>query len=418
MDLGVYNGSSTFDSGLYCYTSDSKGNPKRTYSGNGYDCVANFNYIDWGNITFDDGFIRSSNVATSTLLSDFVGPTRFYEYVDKFGFFKPVDTDGFIEEVGSHNYEWASEKLNMSFGQGISTNMLHILQAHTAIFGNGEMVKPYFVEKIVNPNTKEVVYQHEREVVAKPISAKTAKQMQDLMLRVTTDENGSRHYGVDGVKVMAKTGTSQVSSPKGGYDPDVEIISVIMGFPYDNPKYMLYFATKADMPDYAHYKNTPPRTLLSKISKILNFNSNFGEITDSKTKLSKFQMPNLINKSVDEVKTQLKDYKDNVIIIGEGKTVLNQIPQADKTVLSNEKIFILTSKEGIKMPDMTNWTRKEVTSFWSITDTKFILNGLGIVKRQSVKAGEIINPENTVEVYFEDIKKQNKETLKKTTNNT
>lgn len=41
----------------------------------------------------------------------------------------------------------------------------------------------------------------------KPISAKTAKQMQDLMLRVTTDENGSRHY-VDGVKVMAKTGIS------------------------------------------------------------------------------------------------------------------------------------------------------------------------------------------------------------------
>lgn len=81
-------------------------------------------------------------------------------------------------------------------------------------------------------------------------------------------------------------------------------------------------------------------------------------------------MPNLINKSVDEVKTQLKDYKDNVIIIGEGKTVLNQIPQANKIVLSNEKIFILTSKEGIF--DMTNWTRKEA-SFWSITDTKFIL---------------------------------------------
>lgn len=89
--------------------------------------------------------------------------------------------------------------------------------------------------------------------------------MQDLMLRVTTDENGSRHYGVDGVKVMAKTGTSQVSSPKGGYDPDVEIISVIMGFPYD-PKYMLYFAFKADMPDYAHYKNTS-KGILSKISK-------------------------------------------------------------------------------------------------------------------------------------------------------
>lgn len=74
--------------GCVIYTSDSKGNPKRTYSGNGYDCVANFNYIDWGNISFDDGFIRSSNVATSTYYQ-ILSVQPFYEYVDKFGF-KPV----------------------------------------------------------------------------------------------------------------------------------------------------------------------------------------------------------------------------------------------------------------------------------------------------------------------------------------
>ena len=33
------------------------------------------------------------------------------------------------------------------------------LQAYTSIFGNGEMIKPYFVDKIVDTNNNKIIYE-------------------------------------------------------------------------------------------------------------------------------------------------------------------------------------------------------------------------------------------------------------------
>lgn len=417
-DLGVYNPTGKFDSGLFYYTSDSQGNPKRTYSGDAYDFVANIDYMNWGEITFDDGLIRSSNVATSTLLSDYVGAKNFYDYVEKFGFFKPVNTDGFPEEVGFHNYDWAAEKLNMTFGQGISTNMLHMLQAYTSIFGNGEMIKPYFVEKIVDNDNGEIVYQHEKEVVGRPISEETARSMQQLLSRVLTDENGSSHYAVKDVKAMAKTGTSQVAKPEGGYDPDIEIISVMMGFPLDDPQYMVYFAIKADMPSYAHMKNTPTKHLVAQLSKLLGTDDKKRNLEEGVVQITKSKMPNVLNFEVSKAKDKLTQFGANVYVLGDGKNIIKQFPEDGDNLYTNEKVFLLTSNENIVMPDMTGWTRKEVSNFWNISNVEFIFKGVGVVFEQSVKKGEIIPKNQIIEIHLKDIntekdKEQKNEEIKK-----
>lgn len=411
-DLGVYNATGKFDSGLFYYTSDSQGNPKRTYSGDAYDFIANFDYMNWGDITFDDGLIRSSNVATSTLLADYVGAKNFYSYVEKFGFFKPVNTDGFPEEVGFHNYDWAAEKLNMTFGQGISTNMLHMIQAYTSIFGNGEMIKPYFVEKIIDDDKGEVVYQHEKEIVGKPISEETARSMQQLLSRVLTDEYGSRHYAVKGVKAMAKTGTSQVARPEGGYDPNVEIISVMMGFPLDDPQYIVYFAIKADMPSYAHIKNTPPRHLVAQISKLLGTDERKKHLEEGVVQIVKNKMPNVLNLDATKAKENISQLGADVYILGDGKNIIKQYPEGGDNLYTKEKVFLLTSNENIKMPDMTGWTRKEVSIFWNVSNVEFIFKGVGVVFGQSIKKDEIIPKNQIVEIRLRDINIENSKELK------
>lgn len=405
MDLGTYNGNNEFNSESFCYISDSNGNPTRTY-GYSYGCVDNALRGSWGSIPIDDGLIRSSNVATSTLLVDYVGVDNFYEYVKKFGFFDYVDTDGVAEEIGQHNYEWASEKLNMTFGHAISTTMLHIIQAYTAMFGNGDMIKPYFVEKIVNSNG-EVVYNHQHSVVNKPISEASAKTLQELMGRVVSAEYGTgQGYSVEGVDIIAKTGTSQIALPEGGYDSENEIASVIIGFPADKPKYMLYYATKAHFGWTPHYTNHPVTNLLKKVTKILEVNYKKEQIEEGVKEVFEYKMPNLVNTKIDKISEKLNGIDSEVVILGNGKSVIDQLPKANDNLYSNEKIFLLTSYNDIKALDFSNWSRKEITDFWSITNLNVVIKGQGLVVSQSILTDTIIQNNDILEVVLSDIYKE------------
>ncbi|MBR2577660.1 MAG: penicillin-binding protein 2, partial [Erysipelotrichaceae bacterium] len=241
MDIGKYDGHAYFDSDPFCYLSN--GNyPYRTYGGNSYGCISNAGRKSWGTIELDYGLIYSSNVATSTLLTDYVGPDTYSEYLEKFGFFQNVDTDGIAEVTGYKNYTWPSEKLALTYGQGSSVTMLQLLQAYTAIFGNGEMLKPYFIDKIVDTDSNEIIYTGKRTVVNTPIKESTAKEIQALLTRVVSDPAGTaKYYAVDEVNIMAKTGTSEIVEGS-GYNSDDSITSVMLAFPAESPEYMIYFA--------------------------------------------------------------------------------------------------------------------------------------------------------------------------------
>ena len=55
------------------------------------------------------------------------------------------------------------------------------------------------------------------------------------------------------------------------------------------------------------------------------------------------------------------------------------------------------------MPDISGWSRKEVTELWSLTDVAFTLNGYGIVTSQSIAPGEMVYKDSVIEVTFGDI---------------
>lgn len=411
MDLGVYDGTKTFNSESYCYLSDENDNPYRSF-GSAYGCVDNALNYSWGIVPLDDGLIRSSNVATSTLLSDYVGTENFYEYVKKFGFFDEVDTDYFPEEIGQHNYDYAVEKLNMTFGQGISTTMLHMVQAYTSIFGNGDMVKPYFVEKIVDDTTGELLYKHEHQVVGKPIQENTAKRVQELMGRVVSADYGTgQGYAIDGVDIIAKTGTSQVALPNGGYDDKYEIASVMIGFPADQPKYMLYYATKAHYSWTPHYTNHPVTNLLKKVTKLLEINYKKENTEVAHTTISKHTMQNLLHLEVDQAKEQLGTFAKNIVVIGDGQEVIATYPKQGDTVFSHQKIFLLTNYSNVAVEDFTNYTLKELKTYQSLSGLSFLINGQGVVYSQSVPANTIVDKETVIELNLNNIRveEENKE---------
>lgn len=399
MDLGTYKGSDTFNSEPYCYLS-SGSEPYRSY-GNAYGCISNAGNKVWGNIELDYGLILSSNVATSTLLSDYVGTGNYLNYLRNFGFFEKVDTDNIPEITGTLNYTYPSEKLALTYGQGSSVTMLQLLQAYTAIFGNGEMVKPYYIDHIVDPNTNEIVYQAERTVVSTPIKESTAKQMQALLERVVSDPKGTaKFYSVDEVNIMAKTGTSEIAVD-GSYGSSDSITSVMLAFPADNPQYMIYFAYISPYDYYNHTYSTPVKNLIRRVAILTNvgYNLSDNQINHSVTRNS---MPALINMPSAEAYNLLSDEYD-VILIGNGNTIIDQYPLAGDDAYTGQKVFLTTNSSFVSCPDFKGWSRKEISEYWYCSNIPITLTGYGIVTEQSVSPGTPIDANTEIIVSLSDI---------------
>ena len=404
MDLGVYNGDTYFNSAPYCYTASTS----RTYSGNQLGCIYNVSKLDWGEIPLDYGLIYSSNVATATLLSEYVGIDNYEQYLKKYDLYQTVNSDGIDEVSGYTNYGLSPvDDITATYGQGSSTTMLQLLQAYSAIFGNGEMVRPYFIDKIVDPNTDTLVYQGGRKVVSNPISQDTAKQMQDLLRRVVSEPDGTcRHYAAKTVEVMGKTGTSEIPLD-GGYAEDQNIISCMLGFPYGDPEYMVYFAYVSPETVYYNYDIKPIPDLVDRIALLENLVISEDEGSNIKY-IEKHEMPNLYSASISNGLAKLEELDMNVYTIGDGLHIIGQYPEEGKDIYTGQRVFLLSDGKRISVPDFTGWTRKEGINYWNLSRIPIVLDGYGVAYEQSIPQGTTVDSNTEIRISFKDINYQEK----------
>lgn len=410
IESGNYDGSAKVDSSTFCYSASAK-NPYRVACGSGKSlgAVNNSSNKNWGMIPYDDGLKYSSNVVTSSIVTSVITPTILKQKLYDFGFFQTVDTEGMDEVNGVLNFEWPSEKLALSYGQGSTVTTLQIMQAFTAILGDGTMVKPYFIDKITDPYTGNTISETEIEVTGNPISETTAKKVQELMYEVANSEDGTaRHYKIDEISILAKTGTSQVAI-NGNYNSGVTIASVAIGFPAEDPEYFVYYAFEADYDYNAHYKTEHVKSLLRKILQIEGKNNQTLTVQSTNNIIvaedNSKEMIGLINHSVNYALPKLENY--NVFVLGDGVQIVEQYPLQGTTVYDGDVILLLTNNENIEIPDFTGWSRKQLLGFVGITGVDVDIDGYGYVISQSCEAGEIVSKGDKVKVYLsEAIQKQ------------
>ena len=53
------------------------------------------------------------------------------------------------------------------------------------------------------------------------------------------------------------------------------------------------------------------------------------------------------------------------------------------------------------MPDMTNWTKKDITAFWELTGISIQMEGSGRVVSQNVAKGTAIDTNSQISVKME-----------------
>lgn len=359
IENGIYNGDEIYDSSGITIEDAT---------------IKDWNTYGWGNITFNQGFYGSSNVAAS-ILSQRLGGQTLKDFYTKLGYGKKTNIGLPNEQVGKLGFQYPVEVANASFGQGMTVTHIQMVQALTSLANDGKILKPYLIKKIIDSETGEVILENKRTELAQVVSKETASTMRDMMLKVL-DRNeitasGTRYY-TDFVKVFGKTGTAQIASPDGGYlKGSINYTRSFVGmFPYDDPEIIIYIVTS---------KMSDSTLMTTSIKELIENVSTYLGIVDQSYKAddTTYTINSYVNKPVNLVEETLKDTKIAKIVIGNGDKVVNQYPYEDYTLGANDKLFLLTNGDQIKYANIEGWSRNDLVIYGKILGVTFNFNGYG-----------------------------------------
>ncbi len=182
-------------------------------------------------LTFAEVIKYSSNIGVAKIAERMEGQV-LYSHIRDFGFGEKTGIDLTGESAGlvRPSQEWRDiDKLNISFGQGISVTALQLLNGLCAIANGGYLMRPYVVKAIVDEhgNNQEVFYP---AVVKKVLSPETARTVTEMMIQVVSEDGTGRNAVLPGIEVAGKTGTAQKFDAATGRFSQKKFIGSFMGF--------------------------------------------------------------------------------------------------------------------------------------------------------------------------------------------
>ncbi|MFZ4450241.1 penicillin-binding protein [Salibacterium aidingense] len=386
----VYNGSGEYESGTYDVGSRTIGDHN--------------NSRGWGRITYDEGFIRSSNVAFAKVALEQLGPKRFFQYMKKFGFSEPTGID-LPNEADSILAE--ANELNTAitgFGQSSAVTPIQLIQAATAVANDGKMMKPYIVDKIYSGTEEQYSYEAVPESSGSPISEETAALTREKMEQVVTSEDGTgQPFQIEGIDVAGKTGTAQINDPNGpGYlsGEDQNIFSFIGMAPVEDPSIIVYVAVDRPELEETEAGSAPVSQIFNPVMKqsLSYLNLSPDDVAEEQVYEEEgMEAEDYRGKQVEEAVTKLEENGLKPIILGAGNTIEAQYPAAGEPLIIGEKVFLRT-KGNIEMPDVTGWSLRDVKRLSTFTDLKLDHLGSGYVTKQSLEPGAAIHEEGYLTV--------------------
>ena len=373
MEQGVYNGNEIYHSGVYT-TSDGTE-------------IGDHNRAGWGDISFDKGFALSSNVGVINLIDRHLSADILRSYFKKLGFSKKTGIELPNESAGNIDFKYETEIFNAGFGQGITTTPVQNIQALTSLTNGGVMLKPYLVEKIVDPTTGEVVYEGKREEVDTVASEATVNKIKELMWNtVNVPGMTGTGYRLEGYDLIGKTGTAQIADENsGGYlTGEADIISSFAGiYPKDDPKVIIYASVKRPGGGKQNVIWKAIKDIVVNISKYYGTDP----VTTSEEDLREYSLSSYKNKNTLNSKMELENMKMNVKVIGNGDKVVNQYPIKGEKITEGTNVFLITNDNNLTVPNVCSLSSKQAEDLLRLLGISVKIEGNGYVTNQSISEG-------------------------------
>jgi cell division protein FtsI/penicillin-binding protein 2 len=203
----------------------------------GWD-IYNWDRSAWGRQTMVGCMQHSLNVCLSWIATQ-LGPTTFYQYLDRFGIGHRTNIDLAGEEVyplsEPNDPTWYTINLaTNSFGQGVAVTPIQMIMAASALANDGKMVVPHVLKAYIENGQQ---FNTATKIAGAPISAATA-YTETEMLAVSLEQEASDAL-VDNYRVAGKTGTAEIAV-NGQYSSYATNASFVGWGPVEDPKFIVY----------------------------------------------------------------------------------------------------------------------------------------------------------------------------------
>ena len=278
-------------------------------------------------------------------LGQMLGKDRLFSYIKKFGFGEKTGVDLNGEGKGIiFNLDRVGELelVTTAFGQGVSVTPIQQVTAVSSIVNGGNLLKPYIVKSILEPETNSIITSNAPQTVRKTISKETSDKMRYALETVVALGGGKAAY-IDGYRVGGKTGTAQKVA-NGRYLENNYIMSFMSVVPANDPKVVFYIAI--DNPKntalLSSYTTTPiARRVLLDIIDALDIEKQSNQIEKDYTWEDKiyYEVPNVVGMEVSDAKKLLTNW--HIEYTGGGNKIITQSPKAGERLASDETVVLL-----------------------------------------------------------------------------
>ncbi|WP_139997933.1 penicillin-binding transpeptidase domain-containing protein [Paenibacillus paridis] len=341
----------------------------------------------WGTISFLDGLKYSSNVAFVKLGYERLGEEKLRKYYTNFGFGQKTGIPLGNESTGTINFRYASDIARATFGQGVVTvTPIQQVAAVAAVANGGKLLQPQIVKSITDPVTK-TTQTFEPKVVRQVISEETSKKVGEYLEQVVSDQEkgtGKNAY-IEGYRVAGKTGTAQKVDGK-NYSTTKFVVSFIGYAPVDDPKIVVYVVVdEPNDPLVGGGKVAAPafKQIVLKSLRKMGVAPNYPADSESAQKEVSITVPDMKDYKVAQAKAELTAKAMTFELVGNGKTVLQQIPAAGSAVHPTQRIYLITEqREKLAIPDLKGVSLRDALEITSLIGIRLIPEGQGYIVSQ------------------------------------
>lgn len=356
--------------------------------------------------TFVKSICNSCNPALMQI-GERIGNDAFYRYVEAFGFRNitgidlPGEANGvFFDKEGFNEVQLATS----SFGQGFQVTPLQVVSFVSAICNGGTLLKPHLVKQMTDQQGN-VVKTIDPEPVRQIMSSETASTMRNIMEQVVLDGAASNAY-IKGYRVGGKTGTSE-KIPRGNGKYVASCVGIA---PVDDPEVVVL--VMLDEPAGVYYGGTIAAPVVRSILEdTLQYLGIEPQYTESEEAEETVEVPNVVDMTVNEAANTLSSLGLNYQVMGDGETVLSQIPVGSVTMEAQSTVILYTQDQTesqlVVVPDLTGLTPSQARQTLSENGLNCRFSDVAPNQENSVtafsqspKAGEEVASGTTVTVDF------------------
>lgn len=343
-------------------------------------------------------------------IGQMLGKDTFNKYFEAFGFTERTGVDLPNEAYPVYH---AFDKMttvdlaSTSFGQSFRVSPIQMITAGCAIANGGKLMKPYIVDSIVDAEGN-VISKTEPTVKRQVVSESTAATVRQMMEAVVEKGTGKNAY-IEGYRVAGKTATSEKLDAKGGADQLLYIASFLCFAPANDPKVAVLVGVDEPPGNYrgGGVLAAPiGKEVLEETLKYLNVEPQY--TSDELKKVTRVT-PALTGETVATARARAQELSLTLRVVGDGDTVVSQVPSAGQTIGENGVIVVYTQNAEVKkveVPSFAGMTASTVKQTALSLGLNVTLTGPygtagATAVKQSVAAGTEIQAGTTVTVQFQ-----------------